>query len=87
MRISTIIASCTLLTISLFAPGCGSAEVARTPKAHKESIMTSVKIFNAFDYSDLRATSYLPFVPAQAALIVWPKDTVISAEEIGRAHV
>ena len=42
--------------------------------------MTNAKIFNAYDYSDLRATSYLPFVPAQAALIVWPKDTVISAD-------
>ncbi len=80
MRISTIIASCTLVTISLLAPGCGTAEVAQAPRAPKETAMTNAKIFNAFDYSDLRATSYLPFVPAQAALIVWPKDTVISAD-------
>lgn len=42
--------------------------------------MANPTINNAYDFADLRATSYLPFVPAQAALVVWPRDTVVSAE-------
>ncbi len=41
--------------------------------------MSSPVISNPYDYGDLRATSYLPVVPAQAALISWPKDSVVSA--------
>lgn len=41
--------------------------------------MPTAKITNGFDYADLRATSYLPFVGGHTALIVWPKDSTISA--------
>lgn len=41
--------------------------------------MSNPAITNACDYSDLRASSYLPFVPAQAALIVWPQEGSVSA--------
>lgn len=41
--------------------------------------MSAPTITNGYDYSDLRATSYLPFVGGQTGLIVWPKDSTISA--------
>ncbi|MGB5105954.1 MAG: hypothetical protein WBP42_04480 [Candidatus Zixiibacteriota bacterium] len=41
--------------------------------------MPTPNIHNGYDYSDLRATSFLPFVAGQTGLIVWPKDSVVSA--------
>jgi hypothetical protein len=85
MRIPIIIASCLLASTCMLMPSCGSAEVAPVPKAHKEVAMSSPAITNACDYADLRATSYLPYVPAQGALIVWPQEGTVSAS--GRSPI
>lgn len=69
-----------LLLALAWLTACQSSETpAQTQKAEAVK-MASPVIINGYDYADLRATSYLPYTPGQAAMVAWPKDSIISAD-------